>query len=394
MEGVIMLIHRRLTFIGLPVIALLVAVALSWNGTQNSNAHLLTAPVTMGDLDQIVLAVGRLQPKELISVGAQVTGQLQQLHVQLGQQVKAGDLIAEVDAQPQRLQLRNAEASVTSLQAQQAARQASLIQAELAYTRQQNLMEADATARAEVEAARAALDVIRAEISSLQAQIEQAHTQVESARTNLAYTRIVAPMDGVVVSVVTKQGQTLNSFQSAPTIVVIARLDVMTVRARIAEADVDKVQPGQTVRFTTLGQNRRYEAKIEQIEPAPESIINEASSSTTDSGTARAIYYNALFDVPNPDGHLKPSMTAQVSVLVSQETQVILVPIAALGERTDDSYSVRVLEPSGEVASRLVRIGATTASQAVVISGLMPGEQVVLGEADPANAPPQSLMGM
>lgn len=384
-----MLIHRRFIFIGLPVIVLIVVgVAFSSKLIQHSNVNFLTAPITVGDLDQTVMAVGRLQPKELVNVGAQVTGQVKRLYVVLGQRVKVGDLIAEVDAQPQQLALRSAEASVASLRAQQAARQAALVQAKLTYNRQQTLMAVDATARAEVEAARAALDVVRAEINSLQAQIDQANTQVEMARINLAYTRIVAPMDGVIVAVVTKQGQTLNASQSTPTIVAIAKLDVMTVRTKIAEADVNKIYPGQAVWFITLGQGRRYEAQIEQLDPAPKSIVNEEANS------AQAIYYNALFDVPNLDGELKPSMTAQVSVLVAQERGVVLMPIAALGEYSDEGYTVRVLDSSNEIVSRQVQIGATTTSQAVVLSGLKPGEQVILGEANQENDPAPSMIGM
>ncbi|MBJ7554373.1 efflux RND transporter periplasmic adaptor subunit [Marinomonas spartinae] len=385
-----MSIHRRWVFIGFSVAAVIaVGVAMSSNLMQTSSANFLTATVTVGNLDQTVTALGRLQPKELVNVGAQVTGQVQRLHVVLGQKVKAGDLIAEIDAKPQQLALRNAEASVASLQAQKAARQATLVQAQLTYNRQKTLIAVDATARADVEAARAARDVVRAEINSLQAQIDQARIQVETARIKLAYARITAPMDGVVVAVVTKQGQTLNSFQSAPTIVVIAKLNVMTVRAKIAEADVNKIHPGQSVWFTTLGQKHRYQAHIEQVEPAPKSIVKGETS------TAQAIYYNALFDVPNPKGVLKPSMTAQVSVLVARERGVVLIPIAALGERIDDGYRVRVVNPeTHQVVSRQVKIGITTTNQAVVISGVKPGEQVVLGEAGSESNSSANLMGI
>lgn len=365
-----------------------------WQANARSAVEYATAAVTVGDLEQTVLAVGRLRPKELVAVGAQVSGQVQRLHVVLGQPVKAGELIAEVDAQPQRTALRNAEASVNSLQAQLAARRATLVQAQLNFRRQQELLAVDATSRADQEAAKAALDTARAEIASLQAQIEQARTQVETARINVGYTRIVAPMDGVIVAVVTKQGQTLNSFQSTPTIVMLAKLDVMTVRAQIAEADVDKVQPGQTVWFTTLGNSRRrYQARIEQIEPAPGSIINDtgsggsAGSAGSEAGataTAKAIYYNALFDVPNPEGQLRPSMTAQVSVQIAAAKQAVLMPTAALGERVaDDTHIVRVMDKRGQVAERQVRIGLRTNAQAQVLAGLEPGEQVVIGEEQP-----------
>lgn len=370
--------------------ACMVAGLVWWKASAKPSTQFATAPVTVGDLEQTVLAVGRLHPKELVAVGAQVSGQVRRLHVELGQKVKAGELIAEVDAQPQRIKLRNAEASVTALQAQLAARRAALVQARLTFQRQQELLQADATSRADHEAAKAALDTALADVGALQAQIEQARTQVETERINLGYTRIVSPMDGVIVAVVTKQGQTLNSFQTTPTIVMLAKLDVMTVRAEIAEADVDKIQLGQTVWFTTLGSGRqRHTATIERIEPAPASIATGAQA-------AKAIYYNAQFDVPNPEGKLRPSMTAQVTVRVAQADKAVLMPAAALGSRdADDNYSVRVRDAQGQVTERKVRVGLRTNAQAQVLSGLEPGEQVVIGEASPGGKPAGSdPMGM
>ncbi|MFG0642805.1 MULTISPECIES: efflux RND transporter periplasmic adaptor subunit [Delftia] len=380
--------------------ACMVAGLVWWKASAKPSTQFATAPVTVGDLEQTVLAVGRLHPKELVAVGAQVSGQVRRLHVELGQKVKAGELIAEVDAQPQRIKLRNAEASVTALQAQLAARRAALVQARLTFQRQQELLQADATSRADHEAAKAALDTALADVGALQAQIEQARTQVETERINLGYTRIVAPMDGVIVAVVTKQGQTLNSFQTTPTIVMLAKLDVMTVRAEIAEADVDKIQLGQTAWFTTLGSGRqRHTATIERIEPAPASIATDATAgaaTATGAQAAKAIYYNAQFDVPNPEGKLRPSMTAQVTVRVAQADKAVLMPAAALGSRdADDNYSVRVRDAQGQVTERKVRVGLRTNAQAQVLSGLEPGEQVVIGEASPGGKPAGSdPMGM
>lgn len=397
------LVFRRYALLGLLLAAAVMGI---WIGVAQSNSgpELATASVTIGDLEQTVLAVGRLHPKELVAVGAQVSGQVKRLHVALGQPVKTGDLIAEVDDQPQRISMRNAQAAATSLQAQLAARRAALAQAELAFERQEALLAAEATARSDHEAAKAALETARAEARSLEAQIEQAHTQIETARINLAYTRIVAPMDGVVVAIVTKQGQTLNSFQTTPTIVMLAKLDVMTVRAEIAEADVQKVERGQQVTFTTLGDKRdKYVAQIERVEIAPTSIVNEvggagAAGAGGSSGTptsSRAIYYNAVFDVPNPKGQLRPSMTAQVSVLISRLRQTLLVPTAALGERdAHDAYTVRVVDPRGRVSARQVRIGVRTNATAQVLSGLQSGDAVLIGETVPTTAPAGSgLLG-
>jgi macrolide-specific efflux system membrane fusion protein len=387
--------HPRFLFFfaGLPAILALAALGWWLAVRPSATEGLATTEVTVGDIEQTVLATGKLRPKELVSVGAQVSGQVKKLYVELGQRVRAGAPIADIDAAPQWLALRNAEAAVGSLVAQKTSRQGALVQAELSYRRQKTMLAADATSHADYETAQAALTAVRGELRSLDAQIVQARTQVETARLNLGLTRILAPMDGTIVAIVTKQGQTVNSFQSAPTIVMLARLDVMTVRTEISEADVQKVRAGQVVRFTTLGApDHRYYARIDRIEPAPESIASESATSTASASSASAgtaaIYYNALFDVPNPEGRLRPSMTAQVSVLLASAHRSILVPLAALAQRgTDGRYQVRVLDERGRIETRQVRIGISDDTNAVALSGLAPREKVVIAQetAEPAS---------
>lgn len=390
--------RRRLFLFGLPISLLLVGLALwAFVFRPSSRPTIVTGVVMVGDVEQTVLATGKLRPKELVRVGAQVSGQVRRLYVSLGQSVRVGDPIADIDAQPQQLALKAAEAAVDTLQAQRAAREAALVQAELAFHRQQKMLTVNATSRANFETARAALESVRYDVKALDAQIVQAQTQADAARTNLSYTRIIAPIDGVVVAVVTQQGQTVAAYQSAPTIVLLAKLDVMAVRAEISEADIEKVRPGQTVWFTTLGTpDRRYHARIEHIEPAPESIATGGVGSTSGSqqgGTSTAVYYQAQFDVPNPDGVLRPSMTVQVSVLLARQKQAVIVPVAAIRERKPDGHAtVRVLDARGRPITRTIEVGISDETNAVVLSGLQPGEEVVLSE--PSALPPVEIEGI
>ncbi|KAG1083237.1 hypothetical protein G6F40_014834 [Rhizopus arrhizus] len=125
------------------------------------------------------------------------------------------------------------------------------------------MLAADASSREAFETAEARLAVTRAEIASLDAQIAQAEIQVDTARVNLGYTRIVSPIDGMVGAVVTKEGQTVNSIQSAPTIIKVAQVDTMTIKAQISEADVTRVKAGLPVYFTIRGEpDQRYQAKL------------------------------------------------------------------------------------------------------------------------------------
>lgn len=370
---------------GFAALAAAAAIALMATSTR-SHGDLATAPVERGTLAQEVHAVGKVRPKELVAVGAQVSGRVERLHVQLGQHVRKGALIAEVDAQPQQLALRSAQAAVDALRAQRIARDVALAHARLSLHRQQTLAQTEATAQADVEAAQAAADTLQADIDALVAQIAQARTQVETARTQLGYTRIVAPMNGVVVSVITKQGQTLNAFQSAPAIVMLAKLDVVTIRAEISEADINSVAPGMAASFVVPGnQAESYQVRIARIEPAPESIVNEATpaGNASPAGNAtKAVYYNALFDVPNDQGLLRPAMTVQVSVHIRQVENALLIPVAALRPAPKAGQGiVRVLRPDGDVVNREVLTGLRTPLKVQILRGLELGERVVIGEA-------------
>ncbi len=356
----------------------------------------VTATATRGDLEDAVLATGTVQAFKQVSVGAQVSGQVKTLFVELGQRVKKGQPVAEIDSTTQQNTVRNAEAALENVRAQLAAQKAALVQAELGYRRQKHLLDNEAGARADYEAAEAQLATTRANIAALQAQIKQAEITADTAKVNLGYTKIVSPIDGIVVALVVQQGQTVNANQTTPTIIKVAQLDTVTVKTQISEADVVKVQPGLPVYFTILGQpDQRYHAQLRTIEPATDAILTEgtgASSSSTGTSTTTAIYYNGLFDVPNPDNQLRISMTAQVSIVRAQAKGAVTIPASALGPRGKDGrHSVRVLGADGQPTPRQVRVGINNNVTAEITEGLAEGDKVVLGEAA-AGAPSQGGM--
>lgn len=382
------------------LIILLVAGALftTWWFMRKPEAppQVITSLVERADLEDAVLATGVIEAAKQVSVGAQVSGQIKRLHVRLGDTVSKGQLIAEIDATPQTNNLRNAEAQVLSLRAQLAVRQANLQQNQLAFKRQQTMLKAEATSQAEFEAAKANLDVANAELKALQAQLSQAQISVDTARVNLSYTRIVAPMAGVVVAVIAEEGRTVNANQSAPTIIKLANLDTVQIKAQVSEADVVRVKPGIPVYFTILGEpEQRYNATLRAIEPAPES--EQTESNTTSSSSNAAVYYNALFDVLNPNHKLRIAMTAQVFVVLEKAENALVIPATALGDRLPNGkngkadsvtqqsrYKVRVQEGQGSeqrIVDREVSIGLNNRVQAQVLSGLKEGEAVVVGEA-------------
>lgn len=373
------------------VIALALLAALAWYlwFREPAAPEVATAPAAVADIEHTVMASGTLEAAQLVSVGAQVSGQIKSLKVELGDRVKAGDLIAEIDSTTQENEVRNAEAALRTAQAQRAAEVATFREAELAFQRQRTLVDQQLVARADFDTAEATLNASRARIAQFDAQIEQASTNLDNARALLGYTRIVAPMDGTVVAVVVQEGQTVNAMQAAPTIIKLARLETMLVSAEISEADVIRVQPGQKVWFTVLGNpDRRYEGKLLSIEPAPTSIQQEqtaSSASSNSTSTNQAIYYNARFEVPNPDGELRISMTAQVNVVLAEAKQVLTIPATALGPRQPDgSYEVQVRDAQGQVQKRRIVAGINNNTVVQVLEGLQAGEEVVIGDATQA----------
>lgn len=369
---------RRKWLIGGAAVAL-VALALVFSPFNAKKPQMVTATVGRGDIEQTVLATGVLEPAKLVSVGAQASGQVKKLYVELGDTVKAGDPIADIDSRNQTNSVSNAQAGLSNVVAQRSAAQASLTEAQLNFDRQKRLFAEGASAKADLDSAESQLANARANLTASNAQIKQANLTLNTAETNLGYTKIVAPMDGTVVAVVTEEGQTVNANQSAPTIVMLAQLDKMTVSAEISEADVEKVEAGQDVYFTTLGDaNKRHYAKLRTVAPAPESI--ESTSSSTSSSTASAVYYNGLFDVDNADGKLKTGMTAQVYIVQASAKDALTVPSSALERRGRDGYFTKVVKENGEVERRAVKVGINTNVTAQVTEGLKEGEKIVVAE--------------
>jgi macrolide-specific efflux system membrane fusion protein len=380
----------------LRVVAVLVALALVAAGGFYAWQHffaaqppaLLTAKVERGDVEETVLASGMLKPSRLVAVGAQVSGRITSVAVALGQKVAAGDLIAEIDSVTQENALKIAEAALASTRAQKREREATLALNQQTLERYRQMVERRAVPQAEYDNAAAAVAVTAAQIEALDAQIAQSEVGIRTAQANLDYTRITAPIDGTVLAIVSQEGQTVNANQSAPTIVILGQLDTMTVRAEISEADIVNVREGQDLWFTILGEpENRYEAVLQSIEPAPESIrsdsaIQTTSASASSSSTTGAIYYNGLFDVPNPDGRLRTYMTAQVNIVLGRARDALTIPAAALGARDAEGlYSVRVLEGEDRIARRKVKVGLNDKVTAQVLEGLAEGEVVVTGQA-------------
>lgn len=375
---------RRWAFILAGALLVIIAFMAAFFLQSPSQDAYVTAQVRLGDIENAVLATGKLDAFERVNVGAQVSGQVKSLKVKLGDRVTKGQPIADIDDLPQRNDLRNAEAALNVAKADLQAKQALLKQAESRFKRQKRMLKDEAGSREDFEAAEATLAATRAELIALNARIVQAQIEVDKKKVDLSYTRILAPMDGIVIAVITQQGQTVNANQSAPTIVKLAQLDVMTIKAQISEADITRVTQGQKAYFTIFSEpDKKYDATLRTVELAPESIMKDDSlsggGSASGSGSANAsVYYNALLDVPNPQNRLRIAMTAQVSLLLGEAKNTLLVPIQAVHKNADKKQQVQVLTGDNRVEIREVTTGITNNVDIQILSGLKVGEHVVL----------------
>lgn len=278
----------------------------------------LIATVTVGDIENTISSAGSLKPSIFVDVGAQVSGQLQKLHVEVGDRVEAGQLLAEIDARTQVSRVEASRAALAALEAQVSSRRASLDLSRANAQRQERLMAANATSQQDYDTAKANLASAEANVTQLERQIQQSRSTLNSEETQLEFTRIYAPIAGTVVSIEMNEGRTLNANQQAPTILRVADLSTMTVQTEISEADIGNMKTGMDIYFTTLsGGSRRWVGTLRQVLPTP--VIEN-----------NVVLYTGLFDVDNADGALLPEMTAQVFFITSAARDVLTVPVGAL----------------------------------------------------------------
>lgn len=378
------------------LLALIIAGAIGgfyyYNYMGEKPLEYMTIKPLRGDVVETVLATGTLVGRNEVEVGAQVNGQIQKLYVKLGDKVKKGDMIAEIDPRTQINSLSSAKAELRIVQADKKQTEALLKMQEAEYNRQLKMKKGNATSDADLEAAEANLAQTRAKLESCDAYIEKAKISVSNAETNLGYTKITAPRDGVVIGIVTEEGQTVVSNQSAPTIVKIADLDTMTVEAEISEADVVKVKAGMPAYFTILGlPGRKFVSDFRAIEPATESESSNSSSASSSTSSTQAIYYNALLDVDNSEGILRKSMTAEVTIVLGESKNVLYLPIAVLNKNLgDNKYKVYVKGKDGKAEERIVTVGRKDNINYEIVDGVTENDEIIIG-SDVASAEAASM---
>ena len=363
------------------IVLLIVITRTLFSSDSGEEVSYLTETVRRGNIIKTVNATGEVAAAQLVSVGAQVSGQIETLSVQLGQDVKKGDLIAEIDSTTQRNQLEIDKAKLNTYESQLVSRETALSIAQTQYDRELKLKRRDATSDENLENAKNALAQAQAAVDETNSLITQARISVNNSETNLGYTKISAPLDGTVVSIPVEEGQTVNANQTTPTIVQVADLSRMEIKMQISEGDITKVKPGMAVSYTILSEpDRVFKGTLRSVDPGLTTLTDGTYIGSTDEGTA--VYYYGKLIVPNEGGILRIGMTTQNVINVAESRDTLIVPSIAITAIEGRAF-VQVMEGRGDdrkPVEREIQVGVSDNMNSEVLEGLKEGDEVVAAQ--------------
>lgn len=304
------------------IIPLAIALVVGCIGVGRINANKVkyqTQQLTKCTITDVVEASGTINPVNTVSVGSTVSGLMKAIYVDYNSEVKKGQLLAQIDpanfqasVDQNRAQINNAEANLAKLNAE-------MVMAQKTYNRYKNLYNKNFVARSELDQAESDYLAKKASIGAQQASIAQARANYKTAMTNLGYTKIIAPVDGTIISRDIDVGQPVAASFQAPELFTIAQdLTKMQIEVNVSEADIGKVKEGQDVQYTLDGYpDSTFYGKVTQVR----------LDSTT---TSNVVTYTVIVSVSNEDLKLKPGMTANVSIITKESKDVMCAPSIAL----------------------------------------------------------------
>jgi HlyD family secretion protein len=278
-----------------------------------------TAQVDRGRIVAKVTATGTLSAIVTVQVGSQVSGSVKALYADYNSRVKKGQLIAKIDPQLFEAAVEQARANSVAAQGNLAKSKAQAVDARRQYARNKSLAEQKLIAQADLDTSEANAQAADAQVKASEGAVEQTRAALHQAEVNLAYTNIVSPTNGVVISRNVDVGQTVAASLQAPTIFVIAEdLSKMQVDTSVAEADVGRLQDGMASSFTVDAYpGEVFRGRVRQIRNAPQTVQN-------------VVTYDAVIDVENPELKLRPGMTANVTFVYGEKDDALRVPNAGL----------------------------------------------------------------
>lgn len=394
------------------ILLLLLAVALAAGGVYAyrrqhavAPARFITATISRGDVSESIETTGSVQPVTQVQVSSQASGRVARVLVDFNSVVHRGDLLAELDTTPMRAQLEQARGSLLAAEGNLTRARADMATNESAYTRAVSLRERNLNAVVDVETARGARDSSRGAIAASSGTLAQARAQLASAQANLEYAQIRSPIDGTVITRSVDPGQTVAASLQAPTLFVIANdMSRMRVLADVQESFIGQLHAGGNAEVRVdAWRGEVFRGQVREVR----------YNATTTSGV---VTYPAVIDVDNPEGKLRPGMTATVHIATAEHDAVLRVPNAALrfrpattgqgaggggggaGRRAGGGggASARNSDPTmgrifvlrnGEPAMVRVHLGITDgAFTEVTGEGLTEGTQVIVEQTDAAGS--------
>ncbi len=400
---------KRRIYVSIGAVVLVAAAVGVWRwraGASKPSLQIESAKVDRGRIVAKVTATGTLSAIVTVQVGSQVSGRIAALYADFNSPVKKGQLIAKIDPALFQAAVEQARANLVAAQGNLAKSKAQAVDAERQYVRNKALAERKLIAVADLDTAQSNSDAAQAQVDASAGAVGQARAALHQAEVNLAYTDILSPTNGVVISRNVDVGQTVAASLQAPTVFVIAEdLAKMQVDTSVAEADVGRLRPSMTATFTVDAYpSEAFQGTVRQIRNAPQTVQN-------------VVTYDAVIDVGNPDLKLKPGMTANVTFVYAQKDDVVRVPNATLRFRpppdlaafsnaagrpggrgnadggapvpkaveTPDQRTVWVMRQDKPARER-IKIGISDgAFTEVVEGGLEPGDAVVTDASGPSS---------
>jgi HlyD family secretion protein len=312
-------------FAGIAIVVL-VGVSIFYLSTRkNSAPQFRTETVTRGNISATVTATGTVNAVTTVLVGTQVSGTIKAIYADFNSKVKKGQLIAQIDPALFEAQVAQQSANLATSKANLAKAEVSVVDTQRTLERNRQLFSKNLIARSDLDTAETSYDSARAQVNANKALVEQAAAALRTAETNLRYTRILSPVDGIVVSRNVDVGQTVAASFQTPTLFTIAQdLTKMQIDSSVAEADIGKIMVGQAVEFTVDAYpDSPFHGSVSEIRNAPITVQN-------------VVTYDVVVKVDNPELRLKPGMTANVSIIVSSKEDVLRLPNAALRFRPSE----------------------------------------------------------
>ncbi|MBN3860017.1 efflux RND transporter periplasmic adaptor subunit [Neisseriaceae bacterium PsAf] len=339
------------------------------------NTQTISEKVERQDIVAEVITSGQLRPYKETTVGAQVTGEIQNLYIDVGDKVEKGQLIAELDPTVQQNNLDKAKNTLVSAQADLSSLERKLAVAKSDLNSYSMLYKNGATSRAEYDKYLTLYKETSNNVIQAKTKVNQAKLDVDNMTKNFSYAKIVAPMSGVIVSLPVEVGQTLTAGYNTPTIATIAQMDKMTIKAQVSEADIYNIKPGQRATFTVVGNNsKEYPSEVEIVHPAPTYVSDKTNS------TASTYYYTTLI-VNEVDENFRIDMRATVHIITEERKNVIAISNSAITEKDDKKY-VTLIDSKGKEKIQEIQTGFTNNIKTEILSGLKEGDTVLKESVD------------